>query len=206
MEHFTRIPAPAAPEEGEEIVSRPTIPYRGHGSLHGRGPDDHVSIEVPLLQRVSASRIAELASELMKQEVTPSGPAFLELSARRPYDAFGNLDVYMPGRWDTTADVIFMDTIVRTGAGGEWVGSAAYIEFRPPAPGNFLIVGHFTGSEITMHLTGPWGERTAYTPTVSEPGAVLAPWVGGAASFGMHCTDNNDYSLGYIESVQIFEL
>src|SRR5262249_41023558 len=112
----------------------------------------------------------------------------------------------MPGRWDTTADVIFMDTIVRTGAGGEWVGSAAYIEFRPAAPGRFLIVGHFTGTEITMHLTGPWGEHTAYTPSMSEPGAVLAPWVGAGASFGMHCTDNNDYSLGYIESIQIFEL
>ena len=109
----------------------------------------------------------------MKQEVTPSGPAFLELSARHPYDAFGNLDVYMPGRWDTTADVIFMDTIVRTGAGGEWVGSAAYIEFRPPAPGTLPRSSVTSPAhEITMHLTGPWGERTAYTPTISEPGAV----------------------------------
>ena len=184
----------------------PQAPTNGHGSLHGSTPKDPISIEVPLLQRVSSARIAELASELLDEELAPTEPALLELSARHPYEPLGNLDVYMPGRWDTSSDVIFMDTIVQHGGRGEWVGSAAYVEFRPPAPGTFLIVVHFTGTEITMHLTGPWGENTAYTASPSDPGAVVALWTGGETSFGMHCTDNNEYSLGYIESVEIFKV
>jgi hypothetical protein len=187
-------------------MSRPTAPTNGHSSLRGSTPDTHISIDVPLLQRVSSSRIAELASELAHEDIAATGPALLELTARKPYDPLGNLDVYMPGRWDTTSDLIFMDTIVQTGPGGEWVGSAAYIEFRPESPATFLVVGHFTGQEITMHLTGPWGENTAYTATTSEAGAVVALWTGGEASFGIHCTDNNEYSIGYIESVQVFKI
>jgi hypothetical protein len=184
----------------------PKAPTNGHGSLHGSTPEDHVSIEVPLLERVSSARIAELASELLHEEVAPTEPALVELSARRPYDPVANLDVYMPGRWDTTSDLIFMDTIVHLGTRGEWVGSAAYVEFRPPGSATYLIVVHFTGAEITMHLTGPWGENTAYTASASEAGAVVALWTGGETAFGMHCTDNNEYSLGYIESVQIFKV
>ena len=187
-------------------MSRPKAPTNAHGSLHGSTPGEHVSIEVPLLERVSKARIAELASELLHEEYEPTEPALLELSARHPYDALGNLDVYMPGRWDTTSDLVFMDTIVELGTRGEWVGSAAYVEFRPPAAGTFLIVVHFTGAEITMHLTGPWGENTAHTESATEAGAVVALWTGGETSFGMHCTDNNEYSLGYIESVQIFHV
>lgn len=187
-------------------MPRPTERTDGHESLHGRTPESDVSIDVPLLQRVSGARIAELASELTHEEIAATGPAVLELTARHPHDLLGNLDVYMPGRWDTTSDLIFMDTIVHTGPGGEWVGSAAYVQFRPAASATFLVVAHFTGHEITMHLTGPWGENTAYTPTTSEAGAVVALWTGGEASFGLHCTDNNEYSIGYIESVQVFEL
>lgn len=187
-------------------MSRPTERTNGHDSLHGTTPERDVSIDVPLLQRVSRSRLAELASELADEEVAPTEPALLELTARHPYDELGSLDVYMPGRWDTASNLIFMDTIVLTGPTGDWAGSAAYINFRPPEPATYLVVGHFTGHEITMHLTGPWGENTAYTPTTCDPGAVVALWTGGDASFGMHCTDNNEYSLGYIESVQVFRL
>ena len=187
-------------------MSRPTAPTNGHGSLRGSTPETHVSIDVPLLHRVSGARIAELASELAHEDIAATGPALLELTARRPDHPLGNLDVYMPGRWDTTSDLIFMDTIVQTGPAGEWVGSAAYIGFRPEAAATFLVVGHFTGQEITMHLTGPWGENTAYTASTSEAGAVVALWTGGEASFGMHCTDNNEYSIGYIESVQVFKI
>ncbi len=205
MDTVISIPAPAAPEKGE-LMSGPVPPSDGHEGLHGPTPDDHVSIDVPLLRRVSSARLAELASELAHEDVFPTGPALLELTARHPYEQLGNLDVYMPGRWDTTSDLIFMDTIVLTGTEGEWSGSAAYVEFRPPEEATYLIVGHFTGSQITMHLTGPWGENTAYTETTSEPGAVVALWSGGEASFGLHCTENNDYSLGYIESVQVFHV
>ncbi|HEX6761768.1 MAG TPA: hypothetical protein VF094_03095 [Gaiellaceae bacterium] len=186
-------------------MSRPTAPTNGHDSLHGKKPETDVSIDVPLLKRLSSSHIAELASELAHEEVAPTEPALLELTARHPCGELGNLDVYMPGRWDTTSDLIFMDTVVQTGP-SEWTGSAAYIAFHPAEPATYLIVGHFTGHEITMHLTGPWGENTAYTPTMYDAGAVVALWTGGEASFGMHCTDNNEYSLGYIESVQVFRL
>jgi hypothetical protein len=114
----------------------------------------------------------------------------------------------MPGRWDTTYNLIFMDCIVLGSLVGEWEGSAAYIMFKPPSDGIYLIVGHFTGWETTMHLVGPWGDNTSYTAVTSDSGAVTALYSGGQEfEFTMHCTQpNNEYGVGYIESIQVFEL
>jgi hypothetical protein len=113
----------------------------------------------------------------------------------------------MPGRWDTGSNLIFMDTMRQVGPSpGEWEGSAAYIRFAPPSSGTFLIVGHFTGYQTTMHLRGPWGETTAYIAETSDSGVVLAQWTGDQEfDFTLTCTvPNNDYGLGYIESILVY--
>jgi hypothetical protein len=173
-------------------------------------PTERHSDEAPKIQRLSMSRLATLAAEQAGKQLTPGPAAVMSLDARKPYDAArGNIDVYMPGRWDTTSNLIFMMAIRQVGKSvGEWEGSAAYIEFKPPANGTYLIVGHFTGYQTTMHLNGPWGDNTAYTAETSDAGAVVAVWTGSQQfSFTMHCkAPNNDYGLGYIESIQVYAL
>ena len=113
----------------------------------------------------------------------------------------------MPARWDTSSNLIFMETIRQVGPSpGEWEGSAASVNFKPPSAGTFLIVGNFTGYETTMHLHGPWGETTAYTALTSDSEAVLALWTGDQELwFDMNCTaPDNGYRIGYIESIQVF--
>jgi hypothetical protein len=158
--------------------------------------------------RLSPARLTDLAAELAKKPVVFLPQALMELTPRYPYDAkHGNVDVYMPGRWDTTSNLIFMDAIVQLGGPGEWEGSVAYIEFKPASTGTFLIVGNFTGYQTTFHLHGPWGDNTAYTALTSDSGVVMALWAGGELEFTLNCTvPNNEYGIGYIESIQVFQL
>ena len=59
-----------------------------------------------------------------------------------------------------------------------------------------------------MHLNGPWGDNTAYTAETSDAGAVMAIWNGSQQfEFTMHCkAPDNGWTIGYIESIQVFEL
>jgi hypothetical protein len=167
-----------------------------------------VIVEAPTVKRLSQAQLVEAASGLAKKPFKEAPKALMELTARSPFDAtHGNIDVYAPGRWDTSWNLIFMDAIRQVGPSvGEWEGSAAYIYFKPPSSGTFLIVGHFTGYQTTMHLNGPWGENTAYTAKTSDSGAVTALRDASAEfEFTMHCTvPDNGYGIGYIESVQAF--
>jgi hypothetical protein len=122
---------------------------------------------------MSEEALTEIASGLgAPQEIIMSEALLMELTARQPYDAArGNIDVYQPGRWDTTYDLIFMDTIRQVGPDpGEWDGSASYIMFKPPSSGSYLIVGNFTGYQTTAHPFGPWGEtpRTPRRPPIRK--------------------------------------
>jgi hypothetical protein len=173
-------------------------------------PTERVKVEAPAFERVSHARLTDLASALAKKPVSPAPKALMELSARHPYDAtYGNIDVFEPGRWDTTSNLIFMDSVRTVGPlVGEWEGSAAYLYFNPPAEGTYLIVGHFTGYQCTMYLGGPWGQNSAYTAETSDSGAVVALYTGSQHfEFGMGCeAPDNGSTMGYIESVQVFQL
>ncbi len=175
---------------------------------HEGPPTERVIVEVPTVEHVGETQLAEAASALANKPVKPAPKALMELTARHPYDTHGNIDVFMPGRWDTTYNLIFMDSIVTGSTLGEWEGSAGYIMFKPPTDGTYLIVEHFTGYETTMHLYGPWGENTAYTAATSDSGAVMGLYSGSQEfEFTTNCTvPNNEYGLGYIESIQVFEL
>jgi len=169
-------------------------------------PTKRIIEEAPVIRRVEGARLTELASELAKRPLVPVPAAVMELTARTPWVAHGNVDVYRPGRWDTSSNLIFMDTIRQVGPSvGEWDGSVAYVEFKPPSAGTYLIVVHFTGYQTTAYLNGPWGQNTAYTAAVTDSGVVLGLWTAGQGEFTLHFTvPNNEYGLGYIESIQAF--
>jgi hypothetical protein len=164
----------------------------------------HRSIEALKIARISSERLTSLAEGLGGKGFKLTDTPLLELSARQPYDAArGNMDVYKPGRWDTTSNLIYMDPIVQTGPNpGEWDGTVIYASFNPAQNGTYLIVGNFSGFDTTMRLFGPWGTQTAHTDQVSDAGAVVALWSGGdPLSFTMSCLAP---IIGYTASIQVF--
>ena len=172
---------------------------------------ERIVAEVPQFTRVSHDALAELAAGLgVKRKIVFHEALVMELTARQPYDAtFGNIDVYQPGRWDTSYNLIYMDTIRQVGPDvGEWDGSASYIYFKPESAGTYLCVGNFTGYQTTAHLYGPWGETTAYTAQTSDSGVIAALYATDQGfEFNLNFTvPNNEYGLGYIESIQVFSL
>lgn len=164
----------------------------------------HRLAETPNISRISDERLVSLARGLGAKAFDLPGAPLLELSARQPYDAArGNMDVYHPGRWDTSSNLIFMNPIVQTGPSpGEWDGTVIYASFNPPQNGTYLVVGNFSGFDTTMRLFGPWGTQTAHTGQVTDAGAVVALWNGGdPLFFTMSCLAP---IIGYTASIQVF--
>jgi hypothetical protein len=173
--------------------------------------DKKRKVDVQKITRISHAQLTSNASKLANKAITLPLTALMELTARHPYDAAGLMDVYKPGRWDCTSNLLFMDTIVATGPfPGEWDGSVVYANFKPSTPGTYLIVATFTGYQITMNLYGPWGTNTAYTPTTSDTGTAIALWTaapGDSLYFDLNCTSpGGEASIGYLESLQVFAL
>lgn len=161
--------------------------------------------EAPKVARLSRVELVELASEVARRRVTVGEAPAMELTARHPFDGAGFMDVYRPGRWDCEANLVFMSVIVSTGESpGMWDGTVVYARFQAPAAGTYLVVGNFSGYQVTMNLNGPWGKNTAYCATTSDHVAASALWTGAAGEtlfFTMNCTGP---ILGYLESVQVF--
>jgi hypothetical protein len=164
------------------------------------------SVEAPAAGRVDRTRLADMAAAMVLRPMQLLGAPVLELSARRPYAANGLVDVFMPGRWDATSDLVFMDVIETGPEPGEWTGSVAYVKFQPPAPGEYLVLGHFTGYQITAHLNGPWGDNTAYSATTSDAGVVAALWNATAGEDLFFTVTFTGDILGYIQSIEVYQL
>ena len=168
-------------------------------------------VKAPKIKRISWAKLNKLVKDFSGDAVLSlSKTPLMEISARHPYDPLGLMDVYMPGRWDCTSNLVFMETIVTGSSPGQWNGTVAYANFKAGQSGTYLVVANFSGYQITMQLHGPWGNNTAYTPTTSDQGAVIALWNGSANQslyFTINCiTNNNKLGMGYLESVQIFLL
>jgi hypothetical protein len=160
----------------------------------------------PKVQAISRAELGELANTVANRTVKVADAPAMRLTARQPYTAAGFMDVYKPGRWDCESDLVFMDVIVSGPSPGEWDGTAVYGRFQAPAAGNYLVVGTFSGYQITMNLGGPWGTNSAYCPTTSDTMTVSAFWpatAGETLSFGLSCTGP---ILGYLESIQVISL
>ena len=169
-------------------------------------------VKAPKVRRISLANLAKLVKDITADPfITFSKDPVMEISPRHPYDPLGLMDVYRPGRWDCTSNLLFMETIVTGSSPGAWDGTVAYANFKATQPGTYLIVGNFSGYKITMQLHGPWGNNTAYTATTSDKGAVVAIWTAAAANqsiyFTINClTGNNQLGMGYLESIQVFML
>ena len=171
----------------------------------------HKVAERPVVKRATPSQLIAHAAKLAKRNISVLAAPTMELSARHPYDPAGLIDVYKPGRWDCTSNLLFMDTIVSTGPSpGEWDGTVAYARFKAPANGVYLVVAHFSGYQTTMAVHGPWGTNTAYTASTSDVGTVISLWdatAGEDLGFTLNCTaPGGEASVGYLESIQVFNL
>lgn len=160
----------------------------------------------PKVRRITREALAEIVSQLCKPGTGIATTPAMELTARHPYDPAGFMDSYHPGRWDCEYNLVFMTGIHSTGPSiGEWDGTVVYARFKAPATGTYLVVGNFSGYQTTMNLNGPWGNASAYSPTTLNSTAVTALWTGTANQqlfFTMSCT----WIMGYLESIQIFQL
>ena len=166
----------------------------------------HKAVKAPKVKRLSRAKLIRLVGKVENWPVKLGPTPDMELSARHPYDAAGLMDFFMPGRWDCTSDLVFMNSIVTGASPGEWEGTAGYVSFKAPANGAYLVVGNFSGYQLTLKMQGPWGEVTAYTATTSDSGAVTALWTGTTGqtlNFTLNCTGG---SMGYLESIQVFHL
>lgn len=136
----------------------------------------------------------------------PVNAPLIELSARHPYDdaTTARIDSYHPGRWDTESNLVYMSPIVPTGPSpGEWDGTVVYAAFPNLASGVYLVSGVFSGYDITMSLSGPWGTTTAYNPTTDITSTVLAQAsVNQGLFFSMSCKGSG---LGYLSALQLFQ-
>jgi|GEM_PF-7012900 len=95
------------------------------------------------------------------------------LNARTPWIDEANADFYHPGRWDTTYNSVFCESIHQVGSTpSEWDGTVGYVKFTPPAAGKYLILTHFTGYKAVCNVRGPWGTSSGTTQATSDDGLV----------------------------------
>ena len=110
----------------------------------------------PKVKATVRATLVDLAAKLSGKPVMLPDTAAMSLTARHPYDPAGFMDVYHPGRWDCESNLVFMDVIRQVGqSAGEWDGSVVYARFKAPSNGTYLVVGNFSGYQITMNLQGP---------------------------------------------------
>jgi hypothetical protein len=160
----------------------------------------------PRVKRVTRATLTNMVAKALNTRLTLTGTPVMELTARHPHDPAGLMDFYRPGRWDCTANLVFMNVIITGPNPGEWEGTVGYARFQAPTAGTYLVVANFAGLDITMKLHGPWGTTTAFSPTPADSAAVTAMWTGTAGQnlfFTVNCTGP---IIGYLESIQVFDL
>jgi hypothetical protein len=162
------------------------------------------NIKVPAQARTTQEETASIVEQLIGVPIIKR--PVMDLSARKAYDAaHGRFDVYAPGRWDATYDLVFMDPIVDGNSPGEWTGSAAYIMFKPPSSGVYALIIHFTGYQVTVHLNGPGTTTTTAYSATSSTNASVQVLFDGTSGVEMEFTLNfTGSSIGYIQSIQVF--
>lgn len=137
----------------------------------------------------------------------PTRSPLITLDARHPFDdaTSARIDSYHPGRWDTESNLVFMSPIVQVGASpGEWDGTVIYAALPNLSTGVYVVSGVFSGHDITMSLSGPWGTTTAYNATTSITSVVLAQAsVNHGLFFSMSCKGSG---LGYLSGIQLVQV
>jgi len=165
------------------------------------------SAKSPVVKAADHAVLIAAAGRLLGKPANLPGTPVLSLTARHPHDPAGLMDVYHPGRWDCSSNLVFMDTIKQVGPSvGEWDGSVVYGRFTAPSSGSYLVVANFSGYQITLNLNGPWGKSTAYCATTSDHVQATALWSGTSGGTLSFTINMNGPYLGYLESIQIYLL
>jgi hypothetical protein len=130
--------------------------------------------KTPVVRKMSRYQIYAKINDILRPNKYDgpigSGPM---LSARTPWIDCAYVDVYRPGRWDTTSDTVFFEGITTGSSPGQWDGSVAYVEFTPPSTGKYLILTHFSGYKTQCDVNGPWGTASATTNATTDDGLVV---------------------------------
>src|SRR5262245_5649628 len=141
-------------------MTRPTDPFEVFAAA---ALQERQSVKSPVVKAVDRAKLSDHVAAVTGKPVNLPANAAMTLTARHPHDPAGLMDVYHPGRWDCSSNLVFMDVIRQVGPSvGEWDGSVVYAQFKAPSNGTYLVVGNFSGYQITLNLNGPWGKTTAY--------------------------------------------
>lgn len=116
-------------------------------------------VDAPYTRALSRAQLAK-ATPALAAATAPT--AAMTLSARKPFGQRGYIDIYKPGRWDCETNLIFLDPIV-VSSPGVWDGSVVYGNFTAPATSQYLLAVHFYGWDITLKLSGAFGDVTAHS-------------------------------------------
>jgi hypothetical protein len=142
-------------------------------------------------------------------DLTPA----VEITPRAPHNDLGHIDVYRPGRWDTSSNLIYLHAMIQTGPSpGEWDGSVVYAKCKAPTSGTYLVAAVFApysdpsvGLQVRLRLSGPWGIAISSGPTTAAS-AVTALWNGSegeTVNFSVTCADA---AIGYLQSIRLYLL
>src|SRR5262249_19109335 len=140
---------------------------------------ERATAKSPQVLAIPAGQLAGIAGGILGRKITLART--MSLTARNPFEAAGFMDAYKPGRWDCESNLVFMDVIRQIGPNpGEWDGTVVYARFTTASHGTYLVVGNFSGYQVTMNMHGPWGNNTAYCATTSDHAQAVALWEGTA--------------------------
>jgi hypothetical protein len=146
---------------------------------------------------------AQLAKLEPAFAAAPAPTSVLSLSARKPFGQNGLIDIYKPGRWDCSSDLVFLDPFV-VSSPGVWTGSVVYGSFKAPRKKTYLLAVHFFGWDVTLNLSGGFGNITAQSqrnaPAVATGQQLLN--AGQTTSFQFHVTGN----LGFLSKIEVLRL
>jgi hypothetical protein len=150
---------------------------------------------------VTKAQLAKLDSTFA---AASSATTVLSLTARKPFGQNGLIDVYQPGRWDCSSDLVFLDPFV-VSSPGVWTGSVVYGSFKAPVKKTYLLAVHFYGWDTTVNLSGGFGQTTAHSqqnaPAVAGGQQQLN--AGQQTSFQFHVTGS---SLCFLSKIEVLRL
>jgi hypothetical protein len=147
-----------------------------------------------------------------RNDPLPNIEPALELTPRMPHGPQGHMDLYRPGRWDCSANLIFMRPIVQESSPGDWDGSVAYVKLKAPDAGSYLVAAVFAGFSspqggqgLVLKINGPWGSNSASGQS-TEDGGPVAIWnaaAGDSLSFTVTCTGG---VIAYLQSIRLYAI
>jgi hypothetical protein len=159
------------------------------------------AVESLVVKPLTRAKLAKLDPAFA---ASPSPTVVLSLSARKPFGRTGLIDVYKPGRWDCSSDLLFLDPIV-VSAPGVWTGSVVYGTFTAPTKKTYLLVVHFYGADITLHMDGPFGTITAHSQNNSAAAATAQQRLNQGETMSFQFNFTGIY-LGFLSKIEVLRL